>query len=87
MAAPDPLAARAYRLVVKGAEKDAARSLREIRRHVDAIDKATAKDRVTALGEAQRLAADVAELIRHLSALRALHEVEFLLTTDTEAKP
>ena len=80
MTAPDPIAARAYRLVVDSAEKDAARALREVHRNVDAIDDADAKDRVSALGAAQRLAVDVAELIRHLSALRSLHEVEFLAT-------
>lgn len=83
MTAPDPLTVRAYRLVVDDAEKDAARALREIHRHVDAIDRATGKGRVSALGEAQRLAADVAELIRHLSALRTLNEVEFLTKEDT----
>ncbi len=45
MAKPDPLAARAYRLVVQGAEKNVARSLREIRRHVDALERDAGKDR------------------------------------------
>lgn len=85
MTTPDPLAIRAYRLVVDRAEKDAARALREIHRDVDAIYEAGDKDGVSALGAAQRLAVDVAELIRHLSALRTLREVEFL-TTGTEEK-
>lgn len=83
MAKADLLAARAYRLVVQGAEKSAARSLREIRRHVDALERDTSKHRTSALGEAQNLAGDVAELIRHLSALHTLHEVEFLTEEET----
>lgn len=78
MAKPDPLAARAYRLVVQGAEKNVARSLREIRRHVDTLERDAGKDRTSSLGEAQNLASDVADLIRHLSALHTLNEVEFL---------
>lgn len=83
MTTPDPLAVRAYRLVIENAGKDAARALREIHQHVDSIDKAGTGDPVSALSEAQHLAVSVAELIRHLSALRTLNEVEFL-TTGTE---
>lgn len=79
MAKPDPLNLRAFRLVVDSAEKDAARALREVRRRVDAISNANRENHVEALGEAQRLAVDVAELTRYLSALRTLHEVEFLI--------
>lgn len=86
MTAPDPLAIRAYRLVVDSAEKDAARALREIHRDVDAIDAADDEDSVSALGAAQRLAVDVAELIRHLSALRTLREVEFLTAGPEEKR-
>lgn len=78
MAKPDPLEVRAYRLVVKGAEKNAARALREIRQRVDAVEQDKSKDHVLALGEAQRLASSAAELVRYLSALHTLHEVEFL---------
>jgi len=84
MATPDPLAVRAYRLLVESTEKDAGRALREIHKHVDSIDQASHGDPASALSEAQHLAVSVAELIRHLSALRTLNEVEFLATGTEE---
>lgn len=85
MAKPDPLTGRAYRFVVQNAEKNADLALRDIRHHVDALERATAKDRVRALGEARSLASDVADLTRHLSALHTLNEVEFLTEESSHA--
>ncbi|MGI5169863.1 hypothetical protein ACQEU3_46655 [Spirillospora sp. CA-253888] len=75
MTAPDPLAVRAYQLIRDEHTRQAEATIRGIKAKAADLDPANA----LSLGTAQRLATDVTELIRHLSALRAVNELSFLI--------
>jgi hypothetical protein len=87
MAAPDPLAVRGYRAEAKRRRTNADRALSEAAKKVERLRESFMgyEDPGLALGEAQRLGVDVAELAVHLAGLKALYDVEFLTTDpDTE---
>jgi hypothetical protein len=87
MAAPDPLAVRGYNAEAKRRRTNAERALSEATKKVERLRELLMGDGDPglALGEAQRLGVDVAELVVHLAGLAALHDVEFL-TTDPDAE-
>lgn len=86
MTAPDPLAVRGYNSEVKRRRTNAERAFSEVTKKVGLLRvRLGYEDPGFALGEAQRLGADVAELVVHLAGLAALHDVEFL-TTDPDAE-
>lgn len=89
MTAPDPLAVRGYNAETKRRRRNAERALSEAAKKVEQLRKSLAGDGDPgrALGDAQRLGADVAELVVHLAGLAALHDVKFLTDDpDTEER-
>jgi hypothetical protein len=73
MAAPDPLAVRAYKGAVTRHQKKAERSLASLQQAVRNL-----RPDLRSLGDAQRAAVTLTELISALSALEAAVELDFL---------
>lgn len=81
MTTPDPLAVRMYRNEISGHRKRVAAALSSIRLLVGQLPDDV--NPMSGLGSAQRLSVEVADLITHLSALKALDTISFLAAEDT----
>lgn len=77
--AADPIAVRTYKHLTISEKRAAQRALDDVRKAMGQLGSYGVDEPSLALGEAQRLALHVAEVVRHLSALAALREVEFLV--------
>lgn len=85
MATPDPLHLRGYNSEVKRHRKNALFVLKSIESEIARLRTDVPGESLTiALGDAQRLAADAIQLVKDLSAWKALDDVSFLTTDPDE---